>query len=104
MDAARTSVKNDRKDGKLMWELLPLQDIEDIVKVYTEGATKYGPNRWQNLENGYDRYKAAMFRHLLEYEKGNEYDDETGCRHLAQVAWNAIALLHISKKPKTDGI
>lgn len=87
-----------------MWELLPLQDIEDIVKVYTEGATKYGPNRWQNLENGYDRYKAAMFRHLLEYEKGNEYDDETGCRHLAQVAWNAIALLHISKQPKTDGI
>lgn len=104
MDAARNSVKNDRKDGKLMWELLPLQDIEDIVKVYTQGAIKYGPNTWQNLENGYDRYKAAMFRHLLEYEKGNEYDDETGCRHLAQVAWNAIALLHISKQSKTNGI
>lgn len=92
------SIKNDRKDKKLMWELLPLEDIEDVVKVYTEGANKYGVNTWQNLENGYNRYKAALFRHLLEYEKGNEYDEETGCRHLAQVVWNAIALLHISKK------
>lgn len=91
------SIKNDRKDKKLMWELLPLEDIEDVVKVYTEGANKYGVNTWQNLENGYNRYKAALFRHLLEYEKGNEYDEETGCRHLAQVVWNAIALLHISK-------
>ena len=91
------SIKNDRKDKKLMWELLPLEDIEDVVKVYTEGANKYGINTWQNLENGYNRYKAALFRHLLEYEKGNEYDEETGCRHLAQVVWNAIALLHISK-------
>ena len=91
------SIKNDRKDNKLMWELLPLEDIEDVVKVYTEGANKYGVNTWQNLENGYNRYKAALFRHLLEYEKGNEYDEETGCRHLAQVVWNVIAMLHISK-------
>lgn len=92
------SIKNDRKDNKLMWELFPLEDIEDVVKVYTEGANKYGVNTWQNLENGYNRYKAALFRRLLEYEKGNEYDEETGCRHLAQVVWNAIAMLHISKK------
>lgn len=103
MDATRTSVKNDRKDGKLMWELLPLEDIEDIVKVYTQGAIKYGPNNWQNLDNGYQRYKAAAFRHILEYEKGNEFDEETGCRHLAQAAWNLIACLHISKN-STKGV
>ena len=49
------SIKNDRKDKKLMWELLPLEDIEDVIKVYTEGANKYGVNTWQNLENGYNR-------------------------------------------------
>lgn len=96
------SKKNDRKDGKLMWELLPLLDVEDIVKVYHKGAEKYGPNMWQNLENGYERYKAAMMRHLVEYEKGNEFDPETGCRHLAQVAWNAIAMLHMSKQAEGD--
>ena len=92
------SVKNDFLDHKLRWDLLPLEEVEDIVKVFTAGANKYGDNNWQHLEKGYQRYKAAMFRHLLEYEKGNEIDEETGCRHLAQVAWNAIAMLYLSKR------
>ena len=96
------SVKNDFLDHKLRWDLLPLQEIEDIVKAYTVGADKYGENNWKYLENGYNRYKAAMFRHLLEYEKGTEFDEETGCRHLAQVAWNAIAMLYLSKQKSTD--
>lgn len=94
--------KNDFADAKLRWDLLPLQEIEDIVKAYTVGADKYGENNWKYLENGYNRYKAAMFRHLLEYEKGTEFDEETGCRHLAQVAWNAIAMLYLSKQKSTD--
>ena len=97
---SNVSIKNDRKDNKQMWELLPLEDIEEIVKVYTAGARKYGSNKWQDLPNGYDRYKAAMFRHLLEFEKGRDIDPETGCLHLAQVAWNAIAMMHIAKAAK----
>ena len=94
------SRKNDRLDDKLRWELLPLEDVEDIVRVYTAGAKKYGPDQWQNLPDGIKRYKAALLRHLVEFDKGNEIDEETGCRHLAQVAWNAIAMLHISKQQK----
>ena len=48
--------------GKTRWDLLPLRTVEEIVKVYTFGAEKYGDNNWQNLPDGYDRYKAAMFR------------------------------------------
>ena len=92
--------KNDRLDDKLRWELLPLEDVEDIVRVYTAGAKKYGPDQWQNLPDGIRRYKAALLRHLVEFDKGNEIDEETGCRHLAAVAWNAIAMLHISKQQK----
>ena len=95
-----SSRKDDRKDNKLMWELLPLEDVEDIVAVYTAGAKKYGKDRWQNLPDGYNRYKAAMLRHLLEHEKGNWTDSDTGCIHLAQVAWNAIAMLHIEKQKR----
>ena len=91
------SRKNDIQDDKLRWDLLPLEEIEDIVKVYHAGSKKYGDNLWQNLPNAYNRYKAAMFRHLVEHEKGNLFDEETGCRHLAQVAWNAIAMLYASK-------
>ena len=101
-------MKNDRKDDKPMWELLPLLTIEEIVKVYTAGAKKYAPNNWMHLENGYERYKAALFRHICEFERGNWLDADTGCIHLAQVAWNAIAMLHIEmekrKENKTDNI
>lgn len=99
-------MKNDRKDDKPMWELLPLLTIEEVVKVYTAGAKKYAPNNWMHLENGYERYKAALFRHICEFERGNWRDADTGCIHLAQVAWNAIAMLHIEmekrKENKTD--
>lgn len=90
--------KNDIIDDKLRWDLLPLSEIEDIVKVYSAGAKKYGPNRWQGLEDGYNRYKGALLRHLMEYEKGNIIDSDTGCHHLAQVAWNAIAMLYLDKQ------
>lgn len=88
------SIKNDRKDDKVMMELLPWKELEEIAKVYTAGAKKYGPNKWQNLPDGYQRYKGAMLRHLTEVEKGNDVDPDTGCLHAAQVAWNAIAMLH----------
>lgn len=68
--------KNDKKDDKTRWELMPLDCLEDIARVYTEGAKKYGENTWQYLENGYQRYKAALLRHLLEFEKGMNTEEK----------------------------
>lgn len=94
--------KNDRLDGKPMWELLPLPLLAHIVDVYTAGAKKYGPNNWQKLEDGYDRCKAALFRHLVAYENGEVKDPETGCYHLAQVVWNALSMLYYSLDRKNE--
>lgn len=91
------SKKNDFLDNKPRWDLLPLQEISDIVDVYTMGAKKYGENRWQELENGYQRYKAALFRHLNELENGNLVDKESGLLHTAHIMWNAIALNYCLK-------
>lgn len=93
--------KNDRKDDRTRWELMPLDCLEDIARVYTEGAKKYGDNNWQNLDNGYERYKGALLRHLYASES-KEFDEETGCRHLAQVCWNAIAMLWLSKHKSNE--
>lgn len=90
------SKKNDRLDGKLRWELLPLGTLEEVVRIYTFGAEKYGPNTWQKLEDGYNRYKAAMLRHLVSYEKGEAHDAESGIHTLAHMAWNALAMLHLA--------
>lgn len=92
------SVKNDFKDHKLRWDLLPLEEIEDIVKVYTFGAEKYAPNSWQHLENGYDRYRAALLRHMNCVEKGELYDKESGLLHTSHIMWNAIAMNYFLKK------
>lgn len=97
-DIENESIKNDRKDDKVMMELLPWPELEEVGKVYTAGAKKYGPNKWQNLPDGYQRYKGAMLRHLTELEKGNDIDPETGCLHAAQIVWNAIAMLHCKMK------
>lgn len=92
--------KDDRADGKLRWDLLPLAEIEDIVRVYTEGAKKYVENSWQDIPDGFNRYLGATMRHLVAYTKGERFDSDTGCMHLAQVAWNAIALLYYDKHNK----
>lgn len=89
--------KNDRLDGKLRWELLPLDLIEDLVKVYDKGAQKYEPDSWKQVENGYARYKGALLRHLVKSET-EDIDDETECYHLAQVAWNALTMLWFRKQ------
>lgn len=94
------SVKNDIIDDKLRWDLLPMEEIEDIVRVYHAGAKKYGPNKWQNLDNGFERYRAAAARHIMAYLKGERMDKETNVHHLAAAAWNVITMLWYDKHGK----
>ncbi len=102
MQATTDSKKYDQ--GKLRWHLLPLPLIEEVVRVYKFGANKYGENNWQTLDGGYDRWKAAMFRHLVSYEKGQVFDEESGIHHLAHVAWNALAMLHCAQRTLGKGL
>ena len=88
----KIGLKNDKKDNKVRWELMPLDILNEIAKVYTAGANKYGDNNWKHLDNGYERYKGALLRHLAANDI-NPIDDDTQCFHLAQVAWNAMAML-----------
>ena len=87
------SGKDDRADGKPRWELLPLDAIEEIVKVYTMGAEKYADDAWKTIPDAHRRYLAALFRHVAAYERGERLDKESGLSHLAHAAWNAIAIL-----------
>lgn len=92
--------KNDRKDNKPRWELLPIETLEEVVKVYTFGAEKYAENSWQNLENGKERYYAALMRHLVAWRKGETKDEESQLHPLSHVIWNAITLLWLEMNNK----
>lgn len=74
--------------------------LRTLQKSIMPEPKKYGSNNWQNLDNGFERYRAAMFRHLMGYMKGERVDSDTGCFHLAQCAWNCIAMLWYDKHGK----
>lgn len=65
-----------------------------VSEVGTHGAVKYTRGGWQYVDNGINRYTAAMLRHYLK-ENESEYDTDLPVRHAAQVAWNALARLEL---------
>jgi len=79
--------------GKPRWDLLPPDAMLELVKVYTRGAEKYADRNWEEGME-YHRVLRALKSHLNKWELGDSMDDEyPDLRHMAMVAWNAIALL-----------
>ena len=88
--------------GKLRYSLVPPIAIKGIAEVLTFGASKYGPNNWQLVDNAEERYLDALYRHLEAYRAGKRYDPESGLTHLAHAATNVAFLQYFeSKKPTT---
>lgn len=69
--------------------------LEAVADVLTHGASKYTPGGWREVPDGHARYTAAMLRHLLAEGRGEEVDSDSGLKHAAQVAWNALARLEL---------
>lgn len=79
---------------KLRYDLICPEIDHALAEVFTAGVKKYSA---RNCEKGanftWGRWLGAAKRHLSEWEKCNEIDEETGCRHLAQAIWNLGLLL-----------
>lgn len=88
--------------GKLRWDLLPMDCVEDVVKILTFGAEKYGPNNWQEVVPFKDRYYAALMRHMTAWRNGEIADTESGLPHLAHAMCNIVFLLW-NEKHKDNG-
>lgn len=84
-------IKNDM--NKLRWDLLPIEAIQEAVKIFTYGVEKYGENTWQDVEPFEDRYFAALMRHLVAWRLGSKIDNESQQRHLSHALVNIIFLL-----------
>lgn len=83
-------LKDDKE--KVRIELVPLSTIENLGKILTFGAKKYGDNTWQGLDNYWNRYKGALLRHLTAIDKGELIDPESGLPHIDHVLCNAMFL------------
>lgn len=80
---------------KLRVDLIPTELTEQVAKVFTFGANKYSANNWKGFsQEQQDEIIGSLLRHILEYQKGNKFDDESGLHHLAHAACN-LSLIHI---------
>jgi len=69
--------------------------LAELVAVAEYGAKKYTPYGWREVADGQTRYTDAKLRHQLASMLGEVYDPETGLRHAAHEAWNALAVLQL---------
>lgn len=93
-------------DGKIRAGLM-VRDfahaLEAVAEVSTFGAAKYSPSGWLHVPDGHARYTDALYRHLLAQARGDDRDFDSGLRHAAHAAWNALALLELELREKAKG-
>ena len=83
-------------EGKLRYDLIEPYALEQLVKVFTLGAKKYAPRNWEKGMS-WTSVLASLKRHTAEFEKGIDFDEETGLYHAIHAAWNAMALVSYYK-------
>jgi hypothetical protein len=69
--------------NKPQYNLLPLKEHEEVIKVLTAGAKKYAPENWKYVPDAKNRYYSATMRHINAYFMGEVKDPETGLSHLS---------------------
>lgn len=90
-----TGVKHD--DGKPRMDLLPFDSLEEVAKVLSYGAQKYGAHNWRKGFD-YSRLVGATLRHLSAWQSGQDTDKETGLSHLAHAAASLLFIIAQEKE------
>jgi hypothetical protein len=68
--------------GKLRYDLLPPEMLEEVALVLTYGAVKYGDRNWER-GMAWSRPFGALMRHMWAWWGGEDNDPETGYSHLS---------------------
>lgn len=90
IDLAKGGVKYDI--GKLRWDLLPFDAMDEVVRVLTFGANKYADRNWE-AGMRWGRPFGAAQRHQSAYAQGEDRDEETGTFHIANAICELLFLL-----------
>lgn len=83
--------------GKPRYDLLPATAIDEMAKILTFGAEKYAPNSWRHVEDGIERYRAALLRHTFAMQAGEINDKESGLPHAAHAMCCAAFIVELQK-------
>lgn len=89
--------------GKAEFHTIPPQILAELARLCTYGEIKYPPTENQaNWTRGmsYNFVLNSLERHLLRFKAGESYDKELAVHHMAQVMWNAMALMWYDLNPE----
>lgn len=67
-----------------------------VAEISTFGAQKYAWSGWEDVKDGYERYRDAQFRHALKDAMGEGVDPDSKLLHLKHEAWGALAALELA--------
>lgn len=78
----------DTDNGKLRYDLIPLNMLERLAWLYTRWMEKYGANNRQQArgKEAIDRFKQSAFRHFMQWMNGEDDED-----HGMAVVFNVMA-------------
>lgn len=83
-------------DGKARYDLIPQYAQEQLANVLTKGSEKYAERNWE-LGMKWSKVTASLKRHLAAFERGEDFDKETGLLHTAHIMCNAAFLTEYYK-------
>lgn len=89
-----TGAQRDSQAGKCRPDLISPYALERVGWINKYGADHYGDRNWEKGMK-FSRMMASLERHRVAYLQGKTDED-----HLAQLAWNALALLHFEDQIK----
>ena len=77
------------------YALIPWEAMDEVARVYNEGANKYAAHNWRR---GYEWSKSfsAACRHLFAFWRGEDRDPELGTLHLANATFHLLGLITFS--------
>jgi len=89
-------------EGKLDWTLLDFKSLEPLVETMMYGSGKYEPFNWQKPCDDPRQHLQSAMRHLTAIIDGEEYDKESGIRHIGHLMSNAMMFAYHTPMPNKN--
>lgn len=84
--------RRDTRVGKGRYDLISTVGMKRLADLYERGADKYEDRNWEKGQP-ISRLMDSLIRHAFNYLDGEDTED-----HLAAIAWNAFAAMHMEDR------